>query len=140
MRKSEAEKKEAIERLLRTVEPGDTVYTIIRHVSRSGMQRAISLVAIDRTTIILPIDSGAKIAALGRDSVTSIDYFAARALGWRIHKHGGIVVDVCGMDMGFRLVYTLGRTLWPDGTPTPHGRRNGNPDSDGGHALKHRWL
>lgn len=22
----------------------------------------------------------------------------------------------------------------------PHGRRNGDPDSDGGYALKHRWL
>lgn len=37
-------------------------------------------------------------------------------------------------------VYSLGRTLWPDGTRAPHGRRNGQPDSDGGYALKHSWL
>lgn len=139
-RKSDAEKTEAIERLLQTVEPGDTVYTIVRHVSRSGMQREISLVAIDRSVIVLPIDSRAGIAQVSREALHMIDYWASRALGYRIGKHGGIVVGGCGMDMGFHLVYNLGRTLWPHGTDRPHGRRNGQPDSDGGYALKHRWL
>lgn len=134
------ERQEAIKRLLRTVEPGDSVYTLVRHVSKSGMQREISLVAIDRSTIVLPIDSRDGIAKLGRESISTIDYWAARALGYRIGKHGGIVVGGCGMDMGFHLVYSLGRTLWPDGTAKPHGRRNGQPDRDGGYALKHGWL
>jgi hypothetical protein len=138
--KSDADKDEAIERLLRTVEPGDTVYTIARHVSRSGMQREISLVAVDRSAIVLPVESRDGIAKLGREALTTIDYWAARALGYRIGRHGGIVVGGCGMDMGFQLVYTLGHTLWPRGTDKPHGRRNGQPDSDGGYALKHRWL
>lgn len=146
MRKSDAEKNEAIERLLQVVEPGDTVYTILRHVSRSGMQREISLVAIDRSVIAkLDGDIAARyvtdvIAKLSHDALTTIDYWAARALGYRTGKHGGIVVGGCGMDMGFHLVYNLGRTLWPKGTAKPHGRRNGQPDSDGGYALKHRWL
>jgi len=143
--KSEAERKEAIERLLRTVAPGDTVYTIARHVSRSGMQREISLVAIDRSVIAqlgknVRVHEDGVIANLGREALTTLDYFAARALGYRIGKHGGIVVGGCGMDMGFHLVYNLGRTLWPNGTSKPHGRRNGQPDSDGGYALKHGWL
>ena len=55
-------------------------------------------------------------------------------------KTGGLRVSGCGMDMGFHVVYNLGYALWPDGTPEPHGTRNGAPDSDGGYALKHRWL
>ncbi len=138
--KSDADRKEAIARLLKAVEPGDTVYTIARHASRSGMQREISLVAIDRSVIVLPVESREAIAELGRNALTTIDYWAARALGYRIGKHGGIVVGGCGMDMGFHLVYNLGRALWPNGTGKPHGRRNGKPDSDGGYALKHGWL
>jgi hypothetical protein len=140
MRKSDAEKTEAIERLLQAVEPGDTVYTIARHVSRSGMQREISLVAIDRSVIVLPVESRDGIAMIGREALTTIDHWVARALGYRIGKHGGIVVGGCGMDMGFHLVYNLGRTLWPNGTSKPHGRRNGQPDSEGGYALNHGWL
>jgi hypothetical protein len=30
--------------------------------------------------------------------------------------------------------------LWPNGTDTPHGTRNGEPDTNGGYALKHRWM
>lgn len=143
--KSDVEKKEAIERLLQAVEPGDTVYTIIRHVSRSGMQREISLVTIDRSiaTGILAehaVNDARGIAKLGHDALTTIDYWVARALGYRIGKHGGIIVGGCGMDMGFHLVYNLGRMLWPNGTAKPHGTRNGQPDNDGGYALKHGWL
>lgn len=143
--KSEAEKKEAIERLLRAVAPGDTVYTISRHVSRSGMQREISLVAIDRSVVAqldkrVRVHDDGVITNLGREAITTLDYWASRALGHRIGPHGGIVVGGCGMDMGFHLVYLLGRTLWPNGTDKPHGRRNGEPDSDGGYALKHGWL
>jgi len=50
------------------------------------------------------------------------------------------VVGGCGMDMGFAVVYDLGLSLWPAGTPAPHGTRNGEPDSNGGYALKHSWL
>lgn len=40
-----AERAEAIERLRGIFPVGSTVYTILRHVSRSGMQRSISVMA-----------------------------------------------------------------------------------------------
>ena len=129
------DKKEAIARLLLAVEPGDTVYSILRHVSRSGMQREISLVVVDRVGITPPVST-----SLALDALHGIDYWVASAMGLRIGKKGGIVVTGCGMDMGFHTVYNLGRTLWPNGTLMPHGMRNGVPDHDGGYALKQRWL
>lgn len=54
--------------------------------------------------------------------------------------HDAIKIGGCGMDMGFALVYELGMKLWPDGTPEPHGQRNGEPDSNGGYALRQRWI
>lgn len=129
---------------MKEIRIGDTVQ-IRRGVCGEGYrfrvsEREISLVAIDRSAIVLPVKGREAIAELGRNALTTIDYWAARALGYRIGKHGGIVVGGCGMDMGFHLVYNLGRTLWPTGTDNPHGRRNGHPDSDGGYALKHGWL
>ena len=102
--------------------PNTVIYTKVNHVSKSGMQRGISLYVAEGNEI--------------RD----ITCHAAWAMGDTIHKQGGIKISGCGMDMGFALVYNLGRTLWPDGTPEPHGKRNGQPDSWGGYALKHRWL
>ena len=42
------ERQDAIERLRSMLAPGDSVYTILRHVSRSGMSRSISLVIPDQ--------------------------------------------------------------------------------------------
>jgi hypothetical protein len=102
--------------------PGQTVYCILRHCSASGMTRRISLAIIDGTKL------------------RTIDHLAADAMGAKLHKSEGIIANGCGMDMGFHLVYNLGRALWPDGTPTPHSTRNGEPDSDGGYALKSSWV
>ena|ERR1035437_1828097 len=49
----------------------------------------------------------------------------------------------CGMDMGFHLVYNLGRTLFPEGFKVEGRGRNGDAsgwDKDGGYALKQRWI
>jgi hypothetical protein len=105
------------------LKPGATVHTILRHCSASGMTRRISLAIVN-----------------ARHEVQVIDHLAAVALGDKLHDDGGIVVGGCGMDMGFHLVYNLGARLWPNGTPEPHGTRNGAPDSAGGYALKHSWL
>jgi hypothetical protein len=105
MRVSKADREQALATLREHFKPGQTVYTILRHVSASG------------------------------------DWAVARVLGESLdQRREGIKVSGAGMDMGFHIVYTLGRYLWPDGTPEPHGTRNGQPDSDGGYALKHRWL
>lgn len=138
----------AIERLREWVKPGDTVYTILRHVSRSGMSRSISTV----------ID--------GEEGPNDISYMVARALGNRMDRdRGGVIVGGAGMDMGFHLVYNLSYCLWPNGfecvgagDESKHWTRTGCPSndhsnqrelpmvagsmvhSDGGYALRHRWL
>ena len=80
--------------------PGTTVRTILRHVSKSGMSRDISLV-------ILTPDGPRDITAL-----------AAEAMGARLSKScpdAAIRVGGTGMDMGYHLVYSLARALYPDG-------------------------
>lgn len=111
-------------RLKKLVRPGDTVYTILRHVSSSGMMRHLSLIVIDRKT---------------RQPIT-INHLAADLCGYSTTDQGYIRMGGCGMDMGFAAVYSLGASIWPKGTPRPHGTRNGEPDKAGGYALKHSWL
>lgn len=114
---------EAIETLKENIKPNDMLYTQLEHVTKSGMTRYI------------------KVRQIKDDYPYDWTYLAAKALGWTYSdKHHGIKVGGCGMDMGFHLIYTLGQVLWPDGTPEPHGVRNGEPDSCGGYALKQRWL
>lgn len=121
-----AEQQEAITKLREWLKPGDTVYTILRHVSRSGMQREISLVIINKGGEIL-----------------HLNYSVAKALDYRQGKRDGLIVGGCGMDMGLHLVYNLGRVLFPDGFAVEGRGRNGDMsghDNDGGYALKHQWL
>ncbi|MEU7814108.1 hypothetical protein [Pseudonocardia sp. NPDC049154] len=135
------EERDAAIKQLRDLFPiGSTVRTVLRHVSRSGMTRAISIIDAD-----------------GDD----VSYLVARATGDRIdNRYGGIKVGGCGMDMGFALVYGLARTLYRDGFPcsgeqsgpnrcpaNDHANEWRNPDwtpgrmhSDPGYALSHRWI
>jgi len=109
-------------RLLKILKPNDTVYTVLRHVSQSGMSRRIDLYVIKQNKPVY------------------ISGYASMVMDRKLHDRGGIVVGGCGMDMGFSLVYDLGSILWPNGTKKPHGTRNGQPDNAGGYALKHEWL
>lgn len=117
-----AVKQQAIESLLEILKPGQTVFCTLRSVSGSGMSRRISFHVVK-----------------GED-FKQIDYLVARACGYKQSDKGGLIVSGCGMDTGFAVVYNLGGAVWPDGTPEPHGRRNGAPDSDGGYALKSTWV
>ena len=146
-KRQKQERDEAIAELRKWLKPGDTVHTILRHVSRSGMQREISPIIHDA------------------DGPNDVGYLAAPALGDRIgNKHGGIIMGGCGMDMGFALVYNLSHVLFPEGfgcigercpsNDHPNGDRSyrrhneGKEDPagsahwhrDGGYALRHRWL
>lgn len=112
--------------LKKILKPGKRVELVLRDVSRSGMTRTIS------AFVVIPAKKGEPAY------LRNIDNLAADLLGWT--NDGGIKVSGCGMDMGFHLVYSLGAAIWPKGTPKPHGRRNGEPDSAGGYALKHNWL
>ena len=122
MKYTQEQREEAKKYLHKVLKPGDTVKTILRHCSQSGMSRSISL--ITKTT-------------------EKIDFYAARAMNNSIDpKNGGIKIGGCGMDMGFALVYNLGRTLWPNGNGKHITHRNGDtkPETDGGYLLHHEWL
>jgi len=132
-KKELAERQEAIEELRAMLKPGQTIYTVLRHVSKSGMSRDISL----------HIGAGS--------DVQTITWLAARALGWQlkeVHGSNAIRCPGCGMDMGFHLVYSLSRVLFPDGfRPRDAGKsygRNGTSadelDTDGGYCLQQHWI
>lgn len=90
-----------------------TVYTVIRHVSSSGMSRSIDLFVF-------------------RDNKpVSLTWLCQNVMGWKFdRKNGGIKVSGCGMDMGFHLVNNLSMRLYcPD-----------KYDHDAAYRLKHRWL
>lgn len=115
-------RQQAIETLRGMLKPNDRIYCTVRHVARSGMSRRIDFYKADG------------------DRMAYLTGLIARALDYRIGKDRGLIVGGCGMDMGFAVVYELGYALWPNGTPEPHGTRNGEPDNVGGYALKHEWL
>jgi hypothetical protein len=118
-----AEQEESRDHLRAMLKPGLEILCVLRHCSKSGMQRVIDLKVI--------VDG----------EIRGIGWSAAIAMGDRFDRNReGIVVGGCGMDMGFHLVYNLGATLWPKGTEKPHGTRNGEPDTSGGYALKSRWI
>jgi hypothetical protein len=150
------EQSAAIEKLRETFKAGDTVYTVLRHVSRSGMQRSISV-----------LDKGNN----------DISWLVARALGRTIdQKNGGVKVTGYGMDMGFELVYNTSYWIHRDGfgcigkNCPSNDHNNGDRDytphtantkclscrgglechrdppchnhwhKDGGYALRQRWI
>jgi hypothetical protein len=92
------EREPAIAKLREMLEPGDTVYTVLNHVSRSRTSRSISL-----------------LISRDRDAM-KLDYLAAQAMGYRIdQKNEGLIAGGYGMDMGFYVVFSLSYTLFPDG-------------------------
>lgn len=130
-----AQRDTAIDTLRALVTPGQTVYTSLKHVSRSGMLRHIDVYIIEN-------NEPRRITNLVADSC---DYRQASPFG-------PLKVGGCGMDMGFSVIYGLSRTLYPDGfecigTDCPsndhsNGDRNREPHhhSDGGYALWHHWM
>lgn len=169
---AQQERDEAAAELRKLLKPGQKVFTVLRHVSSSGMLRVIDLVIpvpdYETTYPLKPADAAtyegerdysAK-PTRKRIGITlrSIGWTAAKAMEdkWDSDK-GGIRVGGCGMDMGFHLVYNLGRALWPKGVRCPGRDRcqsndhvNPGPDRnrygkgvkhrDSGYAFKHVWL
>ena len=128
MKPTKAEQTEAREFLLKTLKPGDTIYTITRHVSRSGMMRRISAFIVKDNKIY------------------DLDWQIARTgLFQRHHSEEGLIIGGCGMDMHFHVVYELGRVLFPDGFKLAKGQYGRNSetsgyDRDGGYAFKKSTL
>lgn len=111
-----AARQEAIAKLREWIKPGDTIYTILDHVSSSGMSRAIRVV-VPYTREDGTIDH------------LHPNYAIGTALGLKHWKRQGreqdaLVVGGCGMDMGFHLVYELSSVLYG-------GRRCGHCDRSG---------
>lgn len=135
------------------LKPGDTVYTLVTHASSSGMSRSI------------------RVLIVRNNDICDITYDVSRVLGYRVdQKNGGVIVNGCGMDMGFSVVYNLGYRLFPDGFGIKGIRYDGFSnilpwskesakklcddgckfrgsngdtsgwDDDGGYALKQRWF
>jgi len=113
---TEKQKEEAKNELLKLVKPGATIYTILRHVSRSGMVREIDCFLMDR--------KGGKPICLS--------FYIAQMLGYRRSPGRGdfaLVVNGCGMDMCFNVVYNMSRALF--------GKAGG---CHGKKALHQEWL
>lgn len=125
--------KEQIKEFKKVLRKGKyTVYTVLNHVSISGMFRRISAYVIINNE--------------------------PRCINWQIDKlglyprdknHEGLRVSGCGMDMGFDIVYNLGSMLYPKGFKSSNrNRRNGMKptdkgfdwDNDGGYRLTQRWM
>lgn len=128
-RHTKAEKAEALAYLRRTLHPGDTVYTVLRSIARSGMSREIDAYTIKENR---PVYLSGTIAA---------------ALDYRQSKQGALIVSGCGSDMGFEVVYNTGRVIFPDGGPLEHSPRRAQEErlgatieSDGGYLLAQSWL
>lgn len=149
---SELEKIDAVLDLRAILKPGDKIYTTLRSVSRSGMQRVIDVHVI-------------------RDNEPRwLGPLAAKALEYRFDdRKQGLVVGGCGMDMGFHLVHSLGYALYgrkvsedtdaeatklrkallnadrfyftQGGRPAPDPNEPGREWFGGaGYAFKHSWL
>ncbi len=93
-----ADKAEALATLRECCKPGQTVYTVLRHVSRSGMQRALDVYVMED------------------NQPSRITWHVAVACGFTYsERHEALTVGGCGMDMGFAVVYDLSATLFREG-------------------------
>jgi hypothetical protein len=112
----ERDQQASITRLREILTPGDTVYTVMTHVSRSGMLRHI------------------KPLAHYKGEVVNVSWDVARALDWQMNKdRDAVKVDGCGMDMGFHLVYSLSYALFRDSAQIDSRQQSG-------YLLNQRWL
>lgn len=91
----ELQAENAKQSLLNILKKGDTVYTVLRHVSRSGMMRRIDLYTFQDSK---------KVYLTG--------YYAL--MKGETPPRDGYRVGGCGMDMGFHLVHGLSYRLFGD--------------------------
>lgn len=120
MRRSKEDVAHAMEMLKKFVKRGTKVYTVLRHVARSGMSRRIDLYVIHK---------GAPVYISG---------WAAIVLERTLSPKGGIVEGGCGMDMGFHLVHCLSYKL--HGYPKQGVEHKQNDPHRPGYTLHHEWM
>jgi hypothetical protein len=91
----------------------NTVFTVMRHVSSSGMMREISVVIPLMTPNKDPDRRMSAVRQFVHPSYT-IAGLLGRGYSER-HGHNSVICKGCGMDMGFDLVYQLSQVLYGDG-------------------------
>jgi len=95
---SEDRRQASIEYLKKVLKPGDTVWTNVSRVAKSGMSRHIHCYIVHEGRIL------------------DITPAVSVVCGIRVHDRTcGLVVGGCGMDTCFHVVYCLGRALYRDG-------------------------
>ena len=109
------EESEALENLREWIKPGDTIYTVIRSVSRSGMSRRIDVIKFDGQHRTYLTTNMAKLG-IGGMRMTTRDW----------HQSRGASIPGCGMDMGFHAVDSLCYKLF------------GKSMSDSN--IRHEWI
>ena len=95
----------------------NTVYTVLRGASSSGLTQYVSL-------MVPGLDHD------GKPDMYNITWHASNVLGDKLHdKHGHRVIKIQGggMDLGFNVVYNLSSVLYAG-------------QDRAGYVLKHRWL
>ena len=101
--RKEAERAEAIESLKKRLKPGDTVYTILRHVSVSGMSRSLDVYTISDNKPL------------------RLTWSAARALDVAYDKKwDALRVFGVGEAGAFATIYSLSHVLFGDGYALQH--------------------
>jgi hypothetical protein len=84
-----------LEEVLKSAKP--TIYTSLRHCSRSGMSRSISVYLVLNNKIY---DTEAD-----NYQLVNIDCYVEKVTGRkRDRNNGGLKIGGCGMDMGFALI------------------------------------
>jgi hypothetical protein len=144
MQATKADKAEAISTLKNLCPPGTTIYTVLRHVSRSGMQRALDVYVMED------------------NAPRRITWPVCKAVGYGYSdKYDALTIGGCGMDMGYDVVHNLSWVLHRDGFECTGERCPSNDHSNGivedgkrkpfprgagvrheghGYSLNHRWM
>lgn len=126
MKKAEKDAQAAagLEALKECIQVGSRIYYTVTSVAASGMSRHMKFFMV-------------------RDGeIKSLTHAIAAALALKWNGDGSLTISGCGMDMGFHVVYTIGRMLWPEGDGKTVTGRNGDkgPETDGGYLLKYSYL
>jgi hypothetical protein len=95
----------------------NTVYTVLRGASSSGLTQYVSL-------MVPGLDHD------GKPDIYNITWHASNVLGDKLHDKDGhrvLKLQGGGMDLGFNVVYNLSSVLYAG-------------QDRAGYVLKHRWL
>jgi hypothetical protein len=122
------------ELLLKNTKKGEkpVLYTVLKHVSSSGMMRHIDVIAIDDGQ---PININWHVEQLGTYK---------RAKSYDAKNADSLRVGGCGMDMGFAVVYNISCVVFRDydiANLKVQGRNGQQYETtDGGYIINHKWL